>query len=82
MPKKIKDTNNMTRKNFDRVMEALPKQLVPSDVAKLMAGIIYSYNMVGETPAILTYTLILLRDAGVTMDKETGELKQEKVQMH
>jgi hypothetical protein len=38
--------------------------------------------MVEETPAILSYAVILLREAGVVIDPSTGTMTREKVQVH
>jgi len=38
--------------------------------------------MIEETPAILSYAVILLREAGVAIDPNTGIMTREKVQVH
>jgi hypothetical protein len=82
MSKKRSADVGITEKQFDRIMESIPKQLRPVDVSKLLASIIYSYDMVEETPAILSYAVILLREAGVVIDPSTGTMTREKVQVH
>ena len=82
MPRDNNGSDGISEKQFDKIMQQIPKQLRPVDVSKLMASIIYAYDMIEETPAILSYTVILLREVGMTVDPDTGKTSLDKVQIH